>query len=153
MSGIWHGANWTFIVWGCFHGLFQVIEKAIGQQKCNYGWLGKSIKIIITFALVNFAWIFFRMPTITDAWRVIQRIFDFTLPLTIFTDNNTMTFLIITSVLCLFIKDIFDEFFSVKLNHLFNHSKIIRWLSYVMIMIIILLTGVFSSDQFIYAVF
>ena len=33
VSGIWHGANWTFIVWGCLHGLFQIIEKALGWQK------------------------------------------------------------------------------------------------------------------------
>ena len=153
VSGIWHGANWTFIVWGCLHGLFQIIEKSIGQQKCKYGWLGKSIKITITFMLVNFAWIFFRMPTLTDAWRVIQRIFDFSLPPTIFTDGNSMTLLIIISVISLFIKDILDEFYSIKLNLLFSHSKILRWFSYIIIMTLILLTGVFSSDQFIYAVF
>ena len=67
VSGIWHGANWTFIVWGIWHGLFQIVEKALGQQKCEYGALGKTIKIVITFLLVNFAWIFFRMPTLGDA--------------------------------------------------------------------------------------
>lgn len=103
--------------------------------------------------LVNFAWIFFRMPTLTDAWRVIQRIFDFSLPPTIFTDGNSMTLLIIISVISLFIKDILDEFYSIKLNLLFSHSKILRWFSYIIIMTLILLTGVFSSDQFIYAVF
>ena len=153
VSGIWHGANWTFIVWGCLHGLFQIIEKAIGQQKCKYGWLGKSIKIIVTFILVNFAWIFFRAPTLNDAWRVILRIFDFSLPPTIFTNGNSMTLLIVISVVCLFLKDILDEFFSGKLNLLFSNSKVFRWFSYTIIMILILLTGVFSSDQFIYAVF
>ena len=67
VSGIWHGANWTFIIWGCMHGICQIIEKMLGQQKCEYGRFGKSVKIIITFLIVNFAWIFFRMPTIGDA--------------------------------------------------------------------------------------
>ena len=57
VSGIWHGANWTFIVWGCMHGISQIIEKMLGQQKCKYGWFGKMIKIVITFLFVSFAWI------------------------------------------------------------------------------------------------
>lgn len=55
VSGIWHGANWTFIVWGLWHGVFQVLEKALNQQKCRYGAFGRTVKIIITFLLVNFA--------------------------------------------------------------------------------------------------
>lgn len=49
ISGIWHGANWTFIIWGCLHGIYQIIEKALGEQKCKYGHLGKFFKISITF--------------------------------------------------------------------------------------------------------
>ena len=67
VSGIWHGANWTFIVWGGIHGVCQIIEKMLGQQKCNYGWLGRSVKILFTFIIINFAWIVFRMPTLTDS--------------------------------------------------------------------------------------
>ena len=55
VSGIWHGANWTFIVWGILHGVAQIIEKMLGQQKCNYGRLGKTVKIVITF---QFLWDF-----------------------------------------------------------------------------------------------
>uniref|UniRef100_UPI0035A18260 MBOAT family O-acyltransferase n=1 Tax=Prevotella heparinolytica TaxID=28113 RepID=UPI0035A18260 len=47
ISGLWHGANWTFVVWGLCHGAFQVIEKLLGQQKCTYGILGKTVKVII----------------------------------------------------------------------------------------------------------
>ena len=68
VSGIWHGANWTFIVWGILHGTFQIVEKALGFQKCtgNKGWQ-KGGRILITFLLVNFAWIFFRMPSLGEA--------------------------------------------------------------------------------------
>lgn len=76
VSGIWHGANWTFIVWGCIHGVLKVIEKALGWQKYegNKGFV-KAIRILVTILLVNFAWIFFRMPDITSAGIVIGKIF------------------------------------------------------------------------------
>lgn len=153
VSGIWHGANWTFIVWGCFHGICQIIEKMLGQQKCSYGKLGKGIKIIITFFLVNFAWLFFRMPTLNDAIGVIIRIFNPTLPMTIWMDTKTNTVLCAFSILMLFLKDFLDEFWPHRFL-LFNHpKKIVRWASYLMVFVLIMLTGVFGADQFIYANF
>lgn len=153
VSGIWHGANWTFIVWGIWHGVFQIIEKAIGQQKCEYGWFGKSIKIVITFLLVNFAWIFFRMPTLDSACGFIWRIFDFSLPQSLFLSSHTDAVLCAIGIVILFTKDIKDEFYPERLSLFNNSSKIIRWLLYLAIMILILLMGVFGSDQFIYANF
>ena len=153
VSGIWHGANWTFIVWGIWHGLFQIIEKAIGQQKCEYGWLGKSVKIIITFLLVNFAWIFFRMPTLTDAVGVIDRIFDFSLPMTIFTPGGTAVLYMYIGVIVLFLHDLISEFWGVNRIPYNSSNKLLRWLSYLILITMILLCGVFSSDQFIYANF
>ncbi len=153
VSGIWHGANWTFIVWGVWHGLFQIIEKAIGQQKCEYGWFGKTVKIIITFMLVNFAWIFFRMPTLSDAVGMITRIFDFTLPFTLFTTDLFMPPFIPMALVLLVLKDIRDEFFDGHFLLMNNKSIAVRWATYIFLIITILLTGVFSSDQFIYANF
>jgi D-alanyl-lipoteichoic acid acyltransferase DltB (MBOAT superfamily) len=152
VSGIWHGANWTFIVWGIWHGLFQIIEKALGQQKCDYAWGGKSLKIIITFLLVNFAWIFFRMPTLTDACGVICRIFDFSLPMTFFSDSMTTMFFMIFGLSILFFKDVMDEFFPKQMRSM-EQINILRWGAYVFILSSILLTGVFGADQFIYANF
>lgn len=153
VSGIWHGANWTFIIWGIWHGLFQIIEKAIGQQKCEYGWLGKSVKIIITFLLVNFAWIFFRMPTLGDAVSMIARIFDTSLPHTLyfsgFTDFAFMGF----GIMMLFMKDFTDEFLPNRFKMYNNSYAVVRWSAYIMTVVAILLTGVFGADQFIYANF
>ena len=151
VSGIWHGANWTFIVWGIWHGVFQIIEKAIGQQKCEYGRFGKSIKILITFLLVNFAWIFFRMPSLGDAIGMIMRIFDMSLPKSVFFPSN-MPFILL-GVFILVSKDYLDEFFSEKCRFFNNRYTIFRWLAYYSVIILILLTGVLGTDQFIYAVF
>ena len=154
VSGIWHGANWTFVIWGCMHGVFQIVEKMLGQQKCKYGPMGKTIKIIITFLLVNFAWIFFRMPTLSDACGVVGRIFDPTLSFSVYIDLSNPTFpFSLMGILLLLVKDLRDEFFPSRFL-LMNHPKrIVRWSAYVGVMILILATGVFGADQFIYANF
>lgn len=153
VSGIWHGANWTFVIWGIWHGVFQIIEKAIGQQKCEYGWLGKTIKIVITFLLVNFAWIFFRMPTLGDAVSMIIRIFDVSLPLTLFTTDLLMPPFIPIAVVLLFVKDLRDEFFPNRFLLMNSEYCFVRWSAYIVIILSIMLTGVFGADQFIYANF
>lgn len=155
VSGIWHGANWTFIVWGIWHGVAQIIEKAIGQQNCPYGRIGKGLKIVITFLIVNFAWIFFRMPTLSDAVRVIARIFDTSLPMTIFIGNDGKTGLVlyVLGISMLFIKDFMDEYYPNRLLLFDNQKRFIRWCSYIVVLTIILLAGVFGADQFIYANF
>jgi alginate O-acetyltransferase complex protein AlgI len=153
VSGIWHGANWTFIVWGIWHGVFQIIEKAINQQKCRYGKFGKGVKIGITFLLVNFAWIFFRMPTLADACEVIKRIFTFNKPFDLYLPGNSILAFMVMGLSMLFVKDVADEFFPTKLLLFNNRNRYVRWFSYVSILVIILLAGVFDAGQFIYAKF
>lgn len=155
ISGIWHGANWTFVVWGCIHGLLQVIEKMLGQQKCDYGLVGRTIKIGVTFLLVSFAWIFFRMPTLSDAFSVIARIFDFSLPPTVFVDNTGKTGIALygVSIAMLLAKDFTDEFFPNRLCLFDNRRIVVRWAAYLGVISLIILAGVFGADQFIYVSF
>lgn len=153
VSGIWHGANWTFIVWGCMHGVCQIVEKILGQQKCNYGTFGKGVKIIITFLLVNFAWIFFRMPTLEEACKVIARIFDPTLPMRLFLPSNSDILFTIVGVTMLLLKDFFDEYHPNRLIIFDNNKTYIRWGAYISVFIMIMLMGVFGADQFIYVNF
>lgn len=153
VSGIWHGANWTFIVWGCLHGLCQIVEKASGQNKCDYGWLGKSIKITITFLIINFMWIFFRMPTISEAVGLIGHIFNPASPIMFEIGSRHIFAFIIMGVLILFVKDWTDEFKPNRFQLFNNHHRIIRWITYIIVLVMILLTGVFDAGQFIYANF
>lgn len=77
VSGIWHGANWTFIVWGLFHGICQVIEKMLGLQKCDTRNIYVRLsRIVITFAIVTVAWVFFRMPTLSDSWSILSSMLE-----------------------------------------------------------------------------
>lgn len=71
ISGLWHGASYTYIVWGLLHGIFQVIDRLI-NKKSNI----KILNIIFTFLLVTFAWIFFRANTINDAFYVLNNMFN-----------------------------------------------------------------------------
>lgn len=67
VSGIWHGANWTFIIWGTIHGALQCVEKLLGWNKAQWKIQGKIVHWGLTFCIVCLAWIFFvqipfRMP-------------------------------------------------------------------------------------------
>jgi alginate O-acetyltransferase complex protein AlgI len=75
VSGMWHGANWTFIFWGLYHGTFLVIDKVF--------WLKTSKRLLgivntaITFFLVMLGWVFFRAGSMTEATNFIYALFDF----------------------------------------------------------------------------
>ena len=153
VSGVWHGANWTFIVWGCIHGLCQIVEKMLGQQQCRYGWLGRGVKIVITFLIVNFAWIFFRMPSLGDACRVVGRIFDPSLPLSVFSPGGTAALYMAIGLAVLVGKEVIEEFAGARWLPFNSRSRVVRWLSYLAVAVMILLCGVLGSDQFIYANF
>lgn len=154
VSGIWHGANWTFIVWGVIHGVLQIIEKALGIQKLKQnGGFAKMTRIVLTFILVNFAWIFFRMPTLGDAVGVIKHIFDFHQPLTLEVTSKHIFLLMVVGTAILVAKDVRDEFYPGRLKLFENKHKVVRWVSYVAVIVLILLTGVFDAGQFIYANF
>ena len=72
IGGLWHGAAWTFVVWGALHGVAIVIHRC--WQKLNFK-LNKIIAWIITFNFVNFTWIFFRAKSFEDAMKVIRGMF------------------------------------------------------------------------------
>lgn len=66
VCGLWHGAAWNFIIWGVYHGIFQVIERLL-RQKCNFqikGILGR----IVTFFIVMMGWVLFRATSLKNAF-------------------------------------------------------------------------------------
>ena len=71
LSGLWHGANWTYVTWGLYHAVLFVPLILLGRTKSYQGvatW--KQLpQILLTFALVTLGWIIFRAPSITDAWQ------------------------------------------------------------------------------------
>lgn len=72
-SGLWHGASWSFIFWGAYHGFFLVIERAFFGSVLSK--IGKLPAILITFFIVNIGWVFFRIEKIKDAFTYIKKMF------------------------------------------------------------------------------
>lgn len=60
-SGLWHGASWTFVVWGVCHGVLMVLHRIIGRR---LKWIPRAVKVLMTFLAVNFTWIIFRAGSI-----------------------------------------------------------------------------------------
>ena len=69
ISGFWHGAGWTFLVWGALHGLAQVAERAWGPARDR---LPRGLRWALTFLFVNAAWVFFRAPDLTSAAELLK---------------------------------------------------------------------------------
>lgn len=83
LSGLWHGASWTFVIWGALHGLY-IIASTFLAKLFNKISLGRTVlrwkisfllQIIATFCLVNYAWIFFRAKNILDANYISANLF------------------------------------------------------------------------------
>ena len=71
LGGLWHGANWTFVVWGGLHGLYLAVHKAVFGGGSSRGGVRKLVGAIVTFHLVCLAWIFFRAESFGDAWAYL----------------------------------------------------------------------------------
>ncbi len=74
VSGLWHGANWTFIVWGALHGLYLINENLVLKPLGMERW-SKTVSRLYVFTLVVVAWVFFRAKDMANAWRVLSGLF------------------------------------------------------------------------------
>ena len=81
LSGIWHGANWTFVAWGAWHGALLVVERISEQARQRFvSWVGQrvghALGVVATFSLVVVGWVFFRAANMQDAMVVFGKIFS-----------------------------------------------------------------------------
>lgn len=77
VSGLWHGAKWTFVIWGALHGLVIVAEVLLNNRQKQPLKIPAVFKMALTFSIVTFAWIFFRANSLDDATYIISHLFDF----------------------------------------------------------------------------
>ncbi|HET6253703.1 MAG TPA: MBOAT family O-acyltransferase [Puia sp.] len=79
LSGAWHGANWTFVVWGALHGIYLIVERIIrrGRKKDERpaGWPVVLLRRAVVFTAVSFAWVFFRAQNLAHAKYIIRNLF------------------------------------------------------------------------------
>jgi D-alanyl-lipoteichoic acid acyltransferase DltB (MBOAT superfamily) len=167
MSGLWHGANWTFVLWGSLHGFFLVVERSFRQQFSLRGPLQngftllvlKSIGIVCTFSLVSLLWVFFRASSVSDAWFILSKLlsgfkalFDLQMVAsTVFTLGlNYMEFPIaLLSILFLILFEGAQRYvsFGKMLDRL---PWLPRWVLYYLLIFSILHFGIMSQAPFIY---
>ena len=144
VSGLWHGAAWTFVIWGGIHGLMQIVYTLWRKRiKIN---IPSFLSIPLTFILCNFAWIFFRAPDFDSAMSVIYGFFI----------SQGMPFMDTPSIFngaiafcMLLLKDLYDEF-NWKFSLIDSKNIWISHLSIAALICFILLFGVFDGGQFIY---
>lgn len=162
LSGLWHGANWTFIFWGFLHGLYYVIflltsnirkKLAIRLGLNKFYRLKNLIEVFITFTLVTFAWIFFRANNLRDAFYIVRHLFnwkmkDITQLLSSF--NFLEAFLLLLALM------IFVWYTRVykKIDGFTEYIKgqpaLIRWAAYSALVLLIMNRGVVTEIPFIY---
>ena len=106
------------------------------------------LNIILTFLMVDFAWIFFRANNLGDAWIVISKIFT-NIDGPLFIKYDVFFYAMIGFVM-LFFKDFTDEFFPNQFKLLHHKNVYIRIISMAVLLCIIILLGIFDSGQFIY---
>jgi D-alanyl-lipoteichoic acid acyltransferase DltB (MBOAT superfamily) len=158
LSGLWHGANWTYIVWGGLNGLYLISALIIKRWGIVFSPATRhpalnvvynTIEIITTFALVALAWVFFRANNISDAFLVVKKIFLSQGPL--FTSSNpTILPCSILGILFLLLVEFRQEYFQGKALLLNNSNAYIRYTAYLSFIVVILLFGIFDGGQFIY---
>lgn len=85
IGGLWHGASWTFVVWGLLHGAglaaTRMWQAHRGKHESSQAWWARGLRVFATVQFVSLAWIFFRAPSVETAWMVIQRIGSLTFSL------------------------------------------------------------------------
>jgi alginate O-acetyltransferase complex protein AlgI len=156
ISGLWHGASWTFIVWGALHGVYQVITLMLKpftqktEEKLNIqnSAVLRVGKILLTFCLVTFAWIFFRANNMHDAMTLIRGLKTTGQPLFMGNGVNQLAHSTL-AILVLFAAEYVMEY---KPHFTLYRHKLpaVRWASVLATIFIILLFGVFNGGQFIY---
>jgi len=146
ISGLWHGANWTFVIWGLLHGVILCIEKYLGFAKRKFSGFRGGVHWFITFCIVCFAWIFFRANTLSEAVQVACGIFTNPgIPYLCLADFGAIAM----ALFILIFKESKDEFgWNIHISD--SSNWLIRHLYIVMAIAYLILFGVLNGDQFIY---
>ncbi len=75
LSGLWHGASWNFILWGAYHGTFLILDRLFLAKLLERIW--RPISIVLTFVIVMFGWVIFRLESMQEIGQYFSQLFDF----------------------------------------------------------------------------
>lgn len=150
VSGLWHGAAYTFIIWGALHGTCMVVERIVYGDKIktisDKFSIANFLRIAVTFTFVNFAWIFFRIGDLEEVMIIFKKIF--TEPGSLFFDTNTLLMGFIAMAV-VFTYDFIKEK-QLKIHLLSSKYLLVRYMTAVSLIVYILAFGVLNGGSFIY---
>ena len=175
ISGLWHGANWTYVIWGGIHSLFYFISRWTTGLRTRFGEIIKVnyipniynfCQIVVTFNLVCFAWIFFRADSIADAITITKKIFISVMNLSTVTLDFDMFFSLAWIPLDFELLELFIALLAIGVMetiHYFQKTKpfctflrmkptALRWSFYCMMTWAILIFGKYGDNakEFVY---
>ncbi len=162
LSGLWHGANITYVIWGIINGLLQVTEDMTSsiREKINnilrlnpFTLCHRMMRVFITFILIDFSWIFFRANNLTQAVNVIQSIFEAD-NINIFLDGSLYNAgldsknwgVLIISVMVIWAVDLVNAKGIYVRNIICNQNYLARWIIIAASVTGILLFGIWGSE-------
>ena len=157
ISGLWHGANWTYIIWGGINGfylVFAIITKKYREKVSGLIGLNKFprfnifVQIVITFILISLSRVFFRATSVEDAFIVFKKILTF--KGSIFNDGIAIVVYSFSAIFMLLMVEFKREFYPGSLSLSHNKNFWVRVSYYGILVILIILVGVFDGGQFIY---
>jgi len=167
-SGLWHGANLTYIAWGAVHAVLQFFGEATKKIRGNIydalripqnSKLKRVFQTCITFILVCLAGTVFRSANLSDAFYICTHLLDknsvYNLKqclenLGLSSMNVLLIYLTLFAVLILFIKELLEELNIQKLRNVSRYPLILRWGAYLFILFFIIIAGSFTNQEFIY---
>ncbi|WP_446898133.1 MBOAT family O-acyltransferase [Clostridium sp. LBM24168] len=171
VSGLWHGAGFTFIIWGFLHGMYYVIGNILSPIKKNIikkfnikttTFVYKLIQVVINFVLIDFAWLFFRATSFRNSIILIKNMLYFN-P-SIFVDGSLYklgldqpNFLVaLFGLIIIFVADLMQRKVSLR-DELLKKNIVLRWSVYLTSIVVILIFGIYGEEynvqQFIYSRF
>ncbi|OFX44969.1 MAG: sugar acetyltransferase [Bacteroidetes bacterium GWA2_30_7] len=106
-SGLWHGASWSFVLWGAYHGVFLVLERAFLLNV--YNKIGKFPSTLLTFFFVMIGWVFFRIETLSEGFIFVKRLFVFEFVPNLYFGKEYFTILIIAIIFSFFVYTKFGQ--------------------------------------------
>jgi len=143
VSGFWHGANWTFIVWGAIHWLLLTVEFVSPSIRAP-----RVLRGIYVFSAVTLAWVFFRASSVAEAGSILDRILRWE-PGTLSITQSSHFVFGASAVSLFFFFQVWDA--KTHLQSAFGRrSAFFRWAAYASAIFLFVLLGQFSSNQFIY---
>ena len=125
ISGLWHGANWTFILWGLLHGIFSCLDRLLTRYEEK---LFKPLRWLVTFIIVSILWLLFGADSISQWWSILSKIFSFD------------SLIISKGLLNTFSTVEFSSFFALfKLKEFINNHNVIYMIIYLIAAFVICL--------------